>query len=78
MPYTPDIAIRLLEKITANNKQMEELKQKISQQIRAANLTGAPFSDAEDTLSEMDKFSLQIQVDYERLMLETSEAPEVA
>lgn len=34
MCYTPDLAMKLIEKITANNKQIEELKEKIFGEIR--------------------------------------------
>lgn len=78
MPYTPDIAIRLIEKITANNKLLEELKQKLAGQIKEANLTGTPYSNSESILSDMEKLSAQIEADFRHLELETFEAPEVA
>lgn len=78
MSYIPTLAAQLCEKIEANNKQMEELKQQLAGQIKEANLTGAPYSNAESTLSDMEKLSAQIEVDYRRLELETIWAPEVS
>jgi hypothetical protein len=78
MPFTPDLATKLVEKITANTELMEQLRSKIFEQIKESNRTGVPYSKAEDTLAEMEKVSSRIEIDYKHLEAETLWAPEVA
>ncbi|MDD5474333.1 MAG: hypothetical protein PHU34_09340 [Candidatus Methanoperedens sp.] len=81
MPFTPDLAAKLYEKITANIKLMEELKLKISEQIRESNRTGAQLSNskvAQDTFLDIERISAQLETDYKRLEVESSWSPEVS